>query len=302
MNSNSTTKKTIPELVGRKGGRSGAPKTSSNGTAPVTERPKKISMVTAYDYPTALLADEAGIDMLLVGDSLAMVVLGHENTVSVTMEEMLHHAKAVRRGAKNAVLVGDLPFGSYQTGPEEAIRNAVRFLKEAGMDAVKLEGGQNMAATVRAIVNAGIPVMGHIGLTPQYTSQLGGFKVQGRDATSAQRLIEDARALEEAGCFAIVLEAIPDRLAAIITRSLHIPTIGIGAGPDCDGQVLVIHDLLGLYDRFTPRFVKKYAHAAALFTEALSDYKAEVEAGIFPGPEHSFTIKDEVLERVYGGK
>ncbi|NWJ95974.1 MAG: 3-methyl-2-oxobutanoate hydroxymethyltransferase [Chloroflexi bacterium] len=299
---NATTKKTIPELVGRKGfGRSNAPKTSSKGTAPSNERPKKISMVTAYDYPTALLADQVGMDMILVGDSLAMVVLGYDSTVSVTMEEMLHHAKAVRRGAKNAVLVGDMPFGSFQTGPEETIRNAVRFLKEAGMDAVKLEGGQHQASIARALVNAGIPVMGHIGLLPQLVSQTGGFKVQGRDAAGAQRILEDARALEEAGCFSIVLEAIPDRLAGLITRSIHIPTIGIGAGPDCDGQVLVFHDLIGLYDRFTPRFVKKYAQAASLISEALSDYKAEVEAGIFPGPEHSFTIKDEVLEGLYGG-
>lgn len=288
-----STKKTIPELVGRKSsGKLGAPK---------TERPRKISMVTAYDYPTALLADQAEMDMLLVGDSLGMVVLGYESTVSVTMEEILHHAKAVRRGAKNAVLVGDLPFGAYIT-PEAATRNAVRLLKEGGMDAVKLEGGQAQAVNVRAIVNAGIPVMGHIGLTPQYTSELGGFKVQGRDAAGAQKLLEDARALEEAGCFAIVLEAIPDRLAALITRSLRIPTIGIGAGPDCDGQVLVFHDMIGLYDRFTPRFVKKYAQAAAMMSEALNEYRAEVEAGVFPGPEHSFTMKDEVLERLYGGK
>jgi 3-methyl-2-oxobutanoate hydroxymethyltransferase len=297
----STTKKTIPELVGRKGGRSGAPKTGSNGPSPSPERPKKISMVTAYDYPTALLADEAGMDMLLVGDSLAMVVLGYDSTVPVTMEEMLHHAKAVRRGAKNAVLVGDLPFGSYNT-PQEAVSNAVRYMKEAGMDAVKLEGGKEQADTIRALVRVGIPVMGHIGLTPQHVSELGGFKVQGKDAASAQRLLEDAKALEEAGCFSIVLEAIPDRLAGLITRSLHIPTIGIGAGPDCDGQVLVFHDMLGLYDRFTPKFVKKYANAASLISSALSDYKAEVEAGIFPAAEHSFTMKDEVLERLYGGK
>lgn len=299
----STTKKTIPELVGRKGfGRSSVPKTGADGSTSSSERPKKITMVTAYDYPTALLADQAGMDMILVGDSLGMVVLGYDSTVPVTMEDMLHHAKAVRRGAKNPIVVGDMPFGSYQTGPEDAIRNAVRLLKEGGVDAVKLEGGQNQAKTAQAIVNAGIPVMGHIGLTPQYTSQLGGFKVQGRDAAGAQKLIEDARSLEEAGCFAIVLEGIPDRLAGLITRSVHIPTIGIGAGPDCDGQVLVFHDLIGLYDRFTPRFVKKYAQAAALISEALADYKAEVEAGIFPGPEHSFTMKDEVLERLYGGK
>lgn len=286
---NVSVKKTIPELMGRKG-----------STQPGT--PKKISMVTAYDYPTALLADQAGMDMLLVGDSLAMVVLGYDSTVPVTMEEMLHHAKAVRRGAKNAVLVGDMPFGSFQTGPDEAIRNAVRYLKEAGMDAVKLEGGQHQANIAQALVRAGIPVMGHIGLLPQLVSQMGGFKVQGRDAAGAQKLLEDARALEEAGCFAIVLEAIPDRLAGLITRSLRIPTIGIGAGIECDGQVLVFHDLVGLYDRFTPRFVRKYAQAASVMSQALADYKNEVEAGQFPGPEHSFTIKDEVLETLYGEK
>jgi 3-methyl-2-oxobutanoate hydroxymethyltransferase len=258
-------------------------------------------MVTAYDYPTALLADQAGMDMILVGDSLGMVVLGYDSTVPVTMDEMLHHCKAVRRGAKNALLVGDLPFGSYLTSTD-ALHNAVRLMKEAGMEAVKLEGGSEQAETIRALVRAGIPVVGHIGLTPQHVSELGGFKVQGRDAAGAQKLLEDARILEEAGCFAIVLEAIPDRLAALISRSLRIPTIGIGAGPDCDGQVLVIHDLLGLFDRFTPKFVKKYANTAQVISAALADYKAEVENGMFPAPEHTFTMKDEVLERLYGGK
>ncbi len=285
-------KKTIPEISGRKA-RSGAPDSPPGS---------KIVMVTAYDYPTALLADRAGIDILLVGDSLGMVVLGYDSTVSVTMEEMLHHSKAVRRGAKEAVLVGDMPFGSYQEGPQQAIRNAVRFLKEAGMDAVKLEGGTGQAETARALVGSGIPVMGHIGLLPQLVSATGGFKVQGRDAAGAARLIEDAKALEAAGCFAIVLEAIPDRLAGLITRSLSIPTIGIGAGPQCDGQVLVMHDLIGLYDRFTPRFVKQYANTAPLIQTALTTYRDEVQAGEFPTTQHSFTIKDEVLDGLYGDK
>jgi 3-methyl-2-oxobutanoate hydroxymethyltransferase len=285
-------KKTVPEIAGRK----------QLARVPDKNPPQKIAMVTAYDYPTALLADRAGIDVILVGDSLAMVVLGYESTVSVTMDEMLHHAKAVRRGAKEAVLVGDLPFGSYQEGPQQAIHNAIRFLKEAGMDAVKLEGGATHAETVRALVQNGIPVMGHIGLLPQLVSATGGFKVQGRDTKTAQRLIDDAKALEEAGCFSIVLEAIPDRLAGLITRSVNIPTIGIGAGPECDGQVLVMHDMLGLFDRFTPRFVKKYADGAAVIEEALTQYRREVQAGEFPGPEHSFTIKDEVIEGLYGDK
>ncbi len=281
-------KKTVPEIAGRKA-LSGAPA-------------KKIAMVTAYDYPTAQLADRAEMDMILVGDSLGMVVLGYDSTVSVTMEEMLHHCKAVRRGAKDAVLVGDMPFGSFQEGPQQAIHNAVRFLKEAGMDAVKLEGGINQAEVARALVQSGIPVVGHIGLLPQLVSASGGFKVQGRDAQSAQRLIDDAKALEEAGCFCLVIEAVPDRLAGLITRSISIPTIGIGAGPECDGQVLVMHDLIGLFDRFTPRFVKKYANSASLIEEALIQYRDEVQTGQFPGPQHSFTIKDEVIQGLYGEK
>jgi 3-methyl-2-oxobutanoate hydroxymethyltransferase len=285
-------KKTIPEIAGRK----------QLARVPDKAPPPKIAMITAYDYPTALLADKAGMDLILVGDSLAMVVLGYESTVPVTMEEMLHHSKAVRRGAKEAVLVGDMPFGSYQEGPQQAIHNAVRFLKEAGMDAVKLEGGSNQAEVAHALVKNGIPVMGHIGLLPQLVSATGGFKVQGRDTQGAQRLIDDAKALEEAGCFSVVLEAIPDRLAGLITRSIKIPTIGIGAGPECDGQVLVMHDLIGLFDRFTPRFVKKYANVASVIEEALTQYRHDVQTGEFPGPEHSFTIKDEVIEGLYTGK
>jgi 3-methyl-2-oxobutanoate hydroxymethyltransferase len=263
------------------------------------EKGEPFTMVTAYDYPTAVIVDKAGIDAILVGDSLAMVVLGLPNTVSVTMEEMLHHCRAVARGAQYALLVGDMPFMSYQTGPSDAVRNAGRFLKEAGMDVVKLEGGKKMAPIARAIVDAGIPVMGHIGLTPQTISALGGFKVQGKDAAAAQQVIDDALALEDAGCFAIVLEAIPDRVAKIITERLSIPTIGIGAGPHCDGQVLVTHDMVGLFDRFVPKFVKRYVNVHDQMVDALRQFKAEVENRTFPGPEHCFTIKDEVLERLY---
>ncbi len=260
------------------------------------QRGEPITMLTAYDYPTALLVDRAGIDIILVGDSLAMVVLGHENTVAVTMEEMLHHCKAVARGAKYPLLVGDMPFLSYQVDRREAVRNAGRFLKEGGMDVVKLEGGQEMADTVKAIVDAGIPVMGHIGLTPQSISKLGGFRVQGKSVEAAKKLLADAQALEEAGAFSIILEAVPDRLAQLITERIKIPTIGIGAGPHCDGQVLVIHDLIGLFDRFTPKFVKRYANIFPILTEALEQYREEVLHRTFPGREHSFTMSDEVYE------
>ncbi|RME76247.1 MAG: 3-methyl-2-oxobutanoate hydroxymethyltransferase [Chloroflexi bacterium] len=254
------------------------------------QQKQPITMLTAYDYPGALLVDQAGIDLILVGDSLAMTVLGHPNTVSVTMDEMLHHCKAVARGAQRAFLIGDMPFMSYQVDPRDAVRNAGRFIKEAGMDAVKLEGGREVAATVRAIVDAGIPVMGHVGLTPQSAGKLGGFKVQGKTATAARRLLEDALALQEAGCFAVVLEAVPSPVARLVTERLDIPTIGIGAGPHCDGQVLVFHDLLGLFDRFTPRFVKRYADLRQPVLEALQAYRQEVESRTFPGPEHSFSM------------
>ena len=223
------------------------------------EKGEPITMLTAYDYATALAADRAGIDSLLVGDSLGMVVLGYENTLSVTMDDMLHHSKAVARGAKTPLLIGDMPFMSYQVSKEEAVRNAGRFLAEGGMDTVKLEGGREVASTIEAIVNVGIPVLGHIGLTPQSIHKLGGYKAQGRTARAARRLLEDALILEDAGCYAVVLEAIPDRVAELISHKISIPTIGIGAGPSCDGQVLVTHDLLGLFDRFTPKFVRKYA-------------------------------------------
>jgi 3-methyl-2-oxobutanoate hydroxymethyltransferase len=261
------------------------------------EEGKRFTMITAYDYPGALIADQAGIDVILVGDSLAMVVLGLENTVSVTMDEMLHHCRAVARGAKAPLLVGDMPFMSY-TNVEQAVSNAGRFLKEANMDVVKMEGGRRVAPIAQAIVEAGIPVLGHIGLTPQTISQLGGFRVQGKTTEAVQRLIDDALALEAAGCFSIVLEAIPDRVAKLITARLRIPTIGIGAGPDCDAQVLVMHDMLGLFDRFVPKFVKQYANIREQMLAALQQYRLEVETGRFPGPEHVYPIKDEVLERL----
>ena len=249
---------------------------------------KKITMLTAYDYPTAQIVDQAGIDMILVGDSLGMVVQGVSSTLPVTMEEMLYHTRMVSRAASSAMVVGDMPFLSYQTHREEAVRNAGRFLKEAGAEAVKLEGGTQMAEAIRAIVNAGIPVMAHIGLTPQYVHTLGGFKVQGKDEAAREKILADARAVQDAGAFAVVLEAIPASLATEIHEILHIPTIGIGAGPDCDGQVLVLHDLLGLFDRFTPKFVKKYANLKDQALKAVTDYKQEVESGSFPSKEHSF--------------
>lgn len=262
-----------------------------------------ISMLTAYDYPGAILADEAGMDLILVGDSLAMTVLGHPNTVSVTVDEMLHHCKAVARGAKRAFLIGDMPFMSYQVERSEAIRNAGRFLKEAGMDAIKLEGGREVADTIRAIVAAGIPVMGHLGLTPQTATKLGGFKVQSKTAAAAQHLLEDALILEEAGCFAIVLEAIPGPVAKAVSQKLSIPTIGIGAGPDCDGQVLVFHDVLGLFDRFVPKFVKKYADLRQPILDALRTYREEVEDRKFPTAAHSFSIDEDELQLfLYGGE
>jgi 3-methyl-2-oxobutanoate hydroxymethyltransferase len=257
------------------------------------ERGEPISMLTAYDYPTALAMDQAGVDSILVGDSLAMVVLGYENTLPVTMEEMLHHCRAVARGAKMALLVGDMPFMSYQVSVEEAVRNAGRFLQQGGMDAVKLEGGRERLDAVRAITAAGIPVMGHLGLTPQSVNQLGGFRAQGKTAIAAKRLLEDALLLEEAGCFSIVLESVPARLAELITQRLHIPTIGIGAGVGCDGQVLVTHDLLGLFDRFTPKFVKKYADFNAEMQRAFSDYIEDVQTKAFPTAEHSVDMAED---------
>jgi 3-methyl-2-oxobutanoate hydroxymethyltransferase len=259
---------------------------------------RKIRMITAYDYPTALLVDQSPIEMILVGDSVGMVVLGYDSTVPVTMEEMIHHTKAVVRGARSSFIVADLPFMSYQVSVEEAVRNAGRLIKEGGADAVKLEGGGPMAETVRAIVSVGIPVMGHLGLTPQTATMLGGLKVQARDAAAARSILDDARALEAAGAFSIVLEAIPAQLAERITRSLTISTIGIGAGPQCDGQVLVMHDAIGLFQRFVPKFVKRYADVGQAIAQALESYSQEVDSGTFPGAEHSFNMRPDELSRL----
>ncbi|MFZ1398429.1 MAG: 3-methyl-2-oxobutanoate hydroxymethyltransferase [Candidatus Promineifilaceae bacterium] len=252
-----------------------------------------ITMITAYDFTAALLIDQTETDIILVGDSLGMVMLGYPGTTEVTMDEMLHHCKAVARGTTGAFLVGDMPFMSYQADVTEAMRNAGRFLKEAGMDCVKLEGGREMADTVRAIVRAGIPVMGHIGLTPQTVSQLGGYRIQGKTAAAALSLVKDAMALQDAGCFAIVLEAIPATVAALITKRLIIPTIGIGAGVECDGQVLVYHDLLGLYDRLQPRFVKDYGQIGEAINTAVQTYTEEVRQRQFPAEEHTYPMNDE---------
>jgi 3-methyl-2-oxobutanoate hydroxymethyltransferase len=251
-----------------------------------------ITMLTAYDYPTALAEDQAGIDSILVGDSLGMVVLGYQNTLPVTMDEMLHHSRAVARGAKFALLIGDMPFMSYQASTESAVRNAGRFLQEGGMEAVKLEGGRERLDAIRAITGAGIPVMGHLGLTPQSVNQLGGFRPQGRSAGAAKHLIEDALLLEEAGCFSLVLESVPARLAEFVSRRLTIPTVGIGAGVGCDGQVLVTHDLLGLFDRFTPKFVKKYADFHGEMQRAFGEYIVDVQNRSFPTAQHSVEIDE----------
>ncbi|MFH2102233.1 MAG: 3-methyl-2-oxobutanoate hydroxymethyltransferase [Chloroflexota bacterium] len=257
------------------------------------ERREPITMLTAYDYSTALAMDRAGVDAILVGDSLGMVVLGYETTLPVTMEDMLHHCRAVARGAKAAFLTGDMPFMSYQVSVEEAVRNAGRFLQQGGMDAVKLEGGRERLPGIRAIVEAGIPVMGHLGLTPQSVHQLGGFRSQGRTASAAIRLIQDALLLQGAGCFSLVLESIPSKLAALISKRLSIPTIGIGAGSGCDGQVLVTPDLLGIFDRFTPRFVKKYADLYTEMVKAFGTFIADVHAGAFPAAEHLIEMPDD---------
>jgi 3-methyl-2-oxobutanoate hydroxymethyltransferase len=262
---------------------------------------RKITMLTAYDYPLAYLMDKAGIDMILVGDSLANVVLGLESTTQVGMTEMLHHAKAVSRAVKHALVVGDMPYSSYQINSEESVKNARKFIEEAKCDAVKLEWFERCLDVTEKIVQAGIQVIGHIGLTPQTADKLGGFKVQGKDAQAAQRLIEQAVSLEKTGCFSIVLECVPDKIAEIITKKLKIPTIGIGAGKYCDGQVLVVHDLLGLFERYKPKFVKQYVNLSELIQKAFTDYIKEVKEASFPGPEHSFTIKEEELKKMEPG-
>jgi len=260
---------------------------------------KKFTMITAYDVLLASVIEKTPIEMILVGDSLGMTVLGYNSTVPVTMDDIIHHCKPVVRGAPNTFVVGDMPFGSYNTGIEDAARNANRIMKEGGVDAVKLEGGKNVAHIVEALVNGGIPIMGHIGLTPQTAGQLGGFKVQGKDAEAAKQLIKDAKALEKAGAFAVVLECIPTDVARLITDQLSIPTMGIGAGIYCDAQVLVTQDLLGMFDRFVPKMVKQYAKLNGQMVDALNSFYQETQDGVFPGPEHSFAMKEEDLKKLY---
>jgi 3-methyl-2-oxobutanoate hydroxymethyltransferase len=262
---------------------------------------EKITMLTAYDYPTAQLVDAGGVDTVLVGDSAANVVLGYDSTVPVTMDEMLVLVRAVRRGLKHAMLIGDMPFGSFNVSDEQAIINGTRFLKEGGCDAVKLEGGGNLVPRIRRMVDAGVPVIGHLGLTPQTASMIGGYRVQGRTADQAEIMLADAKAIAEAGAWMLVLELVPDRLAKLISEAIDIPTIGIGAGPDCDGQVLVLHDMLGINEGFSPKFLKHYAHLGPAIREAVTCYVAEVKEGKFPAAEHSFTIKDDELAKLYGG-
>jgi 3-methyl-2-oxobutanoate hydroxymethyltransferase len=264
-------------------------------------RGEKIVMMTAYDYPSARLVDEAGCDMILVGDTLGMVVLGYDSTLPVTMEDMIHHTKAAVRGSQHALVVGDMPFMSYQTGWQDAMVNAARFMKEAGCQAVKLEGGVRSAEIVQKLTEAGIPVMGHIGLTPQSVNQIGGFKVQGKTPAAAVQLMHDAQALEQAGAFAIVLETIPAPLAELLTQRLSVPTIGIGAGAGCDGQVQVYHDLLGMFDAFTPRHAKRYAEAGALIRDAVSRYAADVRSGAFPTAKESFKMDPAALAELRPG-
>jgi 3-methyl-2-oxobutanoate hydroxymethyltransferase len=259
----------------------------------------RLAMLTAYDFPTARLVAEAGIDLILVGDSLGMVVLGYDSTVPVTLDEMVHHTRAARRGAPQAFLVADLPFLSYATA-EAALASSARLMKEAGADSVKLEGGTEVVPIVQALVRAGVPVLGHVGLTPQTASALGGYRLQGKDEETARRVLEGAEALDAAGCWGVVLELVPASLARLVTERITIPTIGIGAGAHCDGQVLVFHDLVGLFSGFTPTFVKRYAEAGNTIREAVAKYAEEVRSGAFPSESHSFAIKDEVVKQLYG--
>lgn len=263
------------------------------------EKGEKLSMLTSYDYSTAKLVDEAGVNSILVGDSLGNVVLGYEDTISVTMEDMIHHSAAVARGAKNALVVCDMPFMSYQTSVYDAVVNAGRLMKEGRAGAVKLEGGKEVCPQIKAIVDAGIPVCAHLGLTPQSINAFGGFKVQGKTEAAARKLLEDAKAVEEAGAFAVVLECVPSKLAELITKELSIPTIGIGAGNVCDGQVLVYQDMLGMFSDFTPKFVKKFADIGTIMREAFAAYDKEVKAGTFPSQEHEYGISEEVIEKLY---
>jgi 3-methyl-2-oxobutanoate hydroxymethyltransferase len=266
---------TVPELLQRKSSAADSPS-------------KKIVCLTAYDYPTARLADEAGVEVILVGDSLGMVVLGYDSTLPVTIDEMLHHTRAARRGTKRALLVADMPFGSYHSDTAESLRNAVRFVKEGGAEAVKIEGGERRLELISRLTEAEIPVMGHVGLTPQSVNALGGYRVQGKTVDAAEKLLRDARAVEAAGAFAVVLEAVPRELAAQITRDLRIPTIGIGAGPDCDGQILVVHDLVGLTFTATPKFTRQYANAGEVISKAMREYCEDVRSGGFPSDAESY--------------
>lgn len=263
------------------------------------ERGEKISMLTAYDYSTAKLEDEAGVNSILVGDSLGNVVLGYEDTISVTMEDMIHHGAAVARGAKNALVIVDMPFMSYQTSVYDAVVNAGRLMKEARAGAVKLEGGKEVCPQIRAIVDAGIPVCAHLGLTPQSINAFGGFRVQGKTEAAAKKLLEDAEAIQQAGAFAVVLEGIPRKLADLATQRLTIPTIGIGAGNGCDGQVIVYQDMLGMFSDFTPKFVKRYAEAGEMMKRAFRQYIEEIQSGVFPGEEHEYKMDDDVIEKLY---
>lgn len=263
------------------------------------EKGEKLSMLTAYDYSTAKLIDEAGVNSILIGDSLGNVILGYEDTISVTMEDMIHHCAAVARGAKNALIVCDMPFMSYQTSVYDAVVNAGRLMKEGRAQAVKLEGGKEVCPQVKAIVDAGIPVCGHLGLTPQSINAFGGFKVQAKTEAAAKKLIEDAKALEEAGAFAMVLECVPAKIAELVTEKVSVPTIGIGAGNVCDGQVLVYQDMLGMFSDFTPKFVKRFADIGTVMRDAFAAYDCEVKAGIFPEEKHEYTVSDDVLEKLY---
>ncbi len=263
------------------------------------QKGEKITMLTAYDYSTAKLMDECGINAILIGDSLGMVMMGYEDTLSVTMEDMIHHTACVARGAKNALIVGDMPFMSYQVNVEDAVKNAGRLMKEGRANCVKLEGGATVCAQIKAITNASIPVMAHLGLTPQSINAFGGFKVQGKSEEAAQKLLDDALKIQEAGAFAVVLECVPAKLAELISKKLTIPTIGIGAGAGCDGQVLVYQDALAIYGDFTPKFVKKFADVGSLMREGITSYIEETKQGTFPAPEHTFKIDDEVIEKLY---
>jgi len=286
-------KMTVPDIVRRK---SAVPGSANSIADP------RIVCVTAYDYPTARIVDEAGVDIVLVGDSLAMVVLGYENTLSLTVEEMLHHTRAARRGVQRALLVADMPYGSYHADKSDSIQNALRFVKEGGAEAVKIEGGERRMETIARMVEAEIPVMGHIGLTPQSLHAFGGFRVQGKTIQAAEQIMRDARAVEAAGAFSIVLESIPREVAAEITRELHIPTIGIGAGPECDGQVLVIHDLAGLSFGRAPKFARQYAHVAESISQAVSEYASDVRAGKFPADSESYHLSGEIRDRLLSGR